>query len=99
LSGQNRRFNETLLDAAGRNTLSFIDYRRTFPERISAENAQLEAAFAAIHALALDWRASHDSGDQAARDQLTDRIGQQIGEIARLLAAVDHELAAAIQEL
>ncbi|MGB7120125.1 MAG: methyltransferase domain-containing protein [Bradyrhizobium sp.] len=99
LSGQNRRFNETLLDAAGRNTLSFIDYRRTFPERPSAENASLEAAFAAIHQLALDWQAAVEGGDQLRRDQLTNRIGRQIGEIARLLATADHELAAAIHEL
>jgi hypothetical protein len=99
LSGKNRRFNETLLDAAGRNTLNFIDYRRTFPERPSAENAALEGAFAAIHQLALDWQASDEGGDQTRRNQLTDRIGQQIGEIARLLATADHELAAAIHEL
>ena len=99
LSGQNRRFNETLLDAAGRNTLSFIDYRRTFAERPSAENAPLEAAFTAVHALALEWQASDEAGDRATRDQLSERIGRQIGEIARHLTAVDNELAAAVQEL
>jgi SAM-dependent methyltransferase len=99
LWGPHRRFNETLLDAAGRNILNFIDYRRTFPERPSAENAPLEATFAAIHRLALDWQTSNDVDDQTCRDQLTDRIGRQVEEIARLLATADHELGAAIHEL
>jgi hypothetical protein len=99
LSGPNRRFNETLLDAAGRNTLSFIDYRRTFPERTSAENAPLEAAFAAIHRLALDWQASAEAGDPTLHNQLTDRINRKIEDIATLLATADQELAAAIHEL
>jgi 2-polyprenyl-3-methyl-5-hydroxy-6-metoxy-1,4-benzoquinol methylase len=99
LSGPNRRFNETLLDAAGRNTLSFIDYRRTFPERTSAENAPLEAAFAAIHQLALDWQASVEGGNPTLHDQLAHRIGRKIEDIERLLASVSHELAAAIHEL
>lgn len=99
LSGKNRRFNENLLAAADRNTLSFVDYRHTFPEYSSAENAPIETAFVAIHQLALDWQAAVEGGDQTRRDQLTDRISLQVGEIARLLANADQELAAAIQEL
>ena len=99
LSGPNRRFNHNLLEATGRNTLNFIDYRRTFPERTAAENAPIEAAFSDIHRLALDWQAALDGGDRPRRDQLTGRIGQHIDEVARLLAAADGELAATIREL
>lgn len=99
LSGQNRRFNETLLGASGRNTLSFIDYRRIFAERTSIENAPLEAAFAAIHRLALDWQASDEADDQERRYLLTRQIGNRIEEISRLLAAADGDLADAVREL
>lgn len=59
----------------------------------------LSKPLAAIHQLALDWQAAVEGSDQLRRDQLTNRIGRQIGEIARLLATADHELAAAIYEL
>src|SRR6202035_1229420 len=62
LSGEGRRFNEIPLDAYHENTHNFIDYRKSWPPRTAAANAELDASFTDIHRAALAWDVALKAG-------------------------------------
>lgn len=98
LTGAERNFNSHMLTGYRQNLHNFIDYRVTFPERSSDENAPLDAAFHALHEAALAWQSAAADG---ATDlpRLTQRIGEALGEIAGSLSAIDARLGAAAEEV
>jgi len=99
LTGAVRQFNQRLVDAARANLHNFVDYRKIFPARDPATNAPLDAAFAAVHTLALSWQAARAAGDEARLRIVAGQIGQRIDEIRIAIRPIDPDIAAAIEEL
>jgi hypothetical protein len=99
LAGDKRRFNDRMLNSYRENFHNFIDYRKIWPARATSANAQLNAAFDALHQTSFEWPTAIEPPDKAITAALIERISEQLSNIIAELLPVDQELGAAVTEL
>lgn len=99
LTGQNRRFNASLVEAEARNLPSFLDYRLTFPERTGDTDLELSGAFAEIHRQAVAWQQAFEANNPAEIALLTAGISKTLMRIEQGLKSIDLRLSEAVGEL
>jgi SAM-dependent methyltransferase len=99
LKGEERRFNERMIEAVAANIPSLMDYRRSFPPAEPGANADLDSHFTTIHRLALGWQDAFEAGKTSALADLTGEIAHALHRLSARLLDIDSDLAAAVREL
>ena len=99
LTGENRRFNEVVLNAYRENVHNFVDYRTVYSPLPIRYGECLDDQFTSLHKLALEWQSSWENDCPRQVAQASEMIGNLLGSISGNLENVDDGLSEAVREL